>query len=276
MGLFSKETCVVCQTEKTGLLDKKCMDGKVCKSCVKKASKWFDNYKNSTAQDLQSHLSKREADLRTIGDYNFTKVFGEFGVILLDTEKRCFAALPDTSSSLFGSQRKVTSINDILDLQPDIFSFDEVKDFEIDITETSREEKKTENGNQVSYNPPHYLYMISFTLRLKLDNKYLPAIYIPLNSGTVQIKNIGRRIWTDPGKKLAAHLLGLPGLILENQAAVYNNDSLLDLFYHSPYEMPESSYGFKCTLENWNDIKKYHYYLAMSHEIQEIITGKGN
>jgi hypothetical protein len=89
----------------------------------------------------------------------------------------------------------------------------------------------------------------------------------------VQIKNIGRRIWTDPGRKLAAHLLGLPGLVKEDMAAVYDNKTLLDAFMHTKYEMPDYSYGFKCTPQNWDDIRKYHYYLAMAREIQNIITG---
>jgi hypothetical protein len=37
--------------------------------------------------------------------------------------------------------------------------------------------------------------------------------------------------------------------------------------------MPDYSYGFKCTAENWEDIRRYQYYLAMAREIQEIITG---
>mgnify|MGYP003491978071 CR=1 FL=1 len=35
MGLFKKENCCLCGG-KTGMLDKKCLSGKVCKECVKK------------------------------------------------------------------------------------------------------------------------------------------------------------------------------------------------------------------------------------------------
>ncbi|MBQ8942779.1 MAG: DUF4428 domain-containing protein [Firmicutes bacterium] len=273
MGLFKKEDCCLCGG-KTGLFDKKCADGKVCKECAKKMSVWFDDYKNSDKAMLENQLSLRRADAALAKMGNFNKIFGEFGVILIDEAAQKFIAFPDTSTSLFGSQRKVKSVDDIMDLGPDIINFSAVEDFEIDITETTREEKRTVDGKQESYDPPHILYMETFTLRMQLKHPYVKSVYIQLNDGAVQIHNIGRRIWTDPGRKLAAHLLGLPGLVKENQEAVFDNESLLHWFMRSKYEMPDSSYGFKCTPTNWDEIRRYHYYLVMAREIQNIITGK--
>ncbi len=274
MGLFKKENCVLCGG-KTGLLDKKCSDGKVCRDCTKKLSVWFDDYKNTDALHLKGQIEVRKiyADMAKV--YPFTKVFGEFGVILIDEKDKVFVAFPDTSSGLFGSQRKVSSMDDVIDLGPDVIQFDQVEDFEIDITETSREEKRTVDGQQLSYDPPHILYMETFTLRLKLKHPYIKTINIQLNDGAVQIHNEGRRLWTDPGRKLAAHLLSLPGLVKEERAEVYDNESLLHVFLRSPYEMPDYSYGFRCTLRNREEIRKYQYYLAMAREIQTILTGKG-
>ncbi|MDY3304891.1 MAG: hypothetical protein SOW78_11580 [Clostridia bacterium] len=48
----------------------------------------------------------------------------------------------------------------------------------------------------------------------------------------------------------------------------------MHVFLHNKYEMPDYSYGFKCTPFNWEEIRKYHYYLAMAREIQNIIMGK--
>lgn len=273
MGLFSRESCCICGG-KTGMFDKKCKDGKVCKECAGKLSVWFTDHKNASLESLKTQLSVRQADASLVKAYNFSKVFGEFGVILIDEQNKVFVAFPDTSSGLFGNQRKVKSIDDVMDLGPDIIRFDQVEDFEIDINEMTREEKQIVDGKQESYDPPHILYMETFTLRMKINHPYINSIYIQLNDGSVQIKNIGRRLWTNPGKKLAAHLLGLPGLILEDSEAIFDNASLLQSFYHSKYEMPEYSYGFKCTLTNWDDIKKYQYYLVMAREIQNIITGK--
>ena len=50
---------------------------------------------------------------------------------------------------------------------------------------------------------------------------------------------------------------------------------LLHAFMRSDYEMPDYSYGFKCSPFNWEEIRRYQYYLAMAREIQTIITGKG-
>lgn len=272
MGLFKKENCCLCGG-KTGLLDKKVRDGKVCKDCTKKLSVWFDDYKNSDKVLLEAQIALRTHDAVIAKDFNFNKIFGEYGVILIDEDAQRFIAFPSTSKGLFGNQRDVKSIDDVIDLGPDIIRFDMVEDFEIDITETSREEKFTENGEQKSYNPPHILYMETFTLRMKLNHPYIKSIYIQLNDGAVQIKNIGRRQWTDPGRKLAAHLLNLPGLVKENQQAVYDNDTLLKAFLRSDYEMPDYSYGFKCSINNWEEVQRYHYYLAMAREIQDIIKG---
>ncbi len=272
MGLFKKENCVLCG-EKAGMLDKKCYDGKVCKKCTKKLSVWFDDYKNTDKTLLEAQLDIRSANAEMAKDMNFNKIFGEYGVILIDEKERQFIAFPSTSTSLFGNQRKVTSLDDVMDLGPDLIKFDMVEDFEIDITETTREEKYNDNGEQKSFNPPHILYMETFTLRMKINHPYIKSVYIQLNDGAVQIRNIGRRQWTDPGRKLAAHLLHLPGLVKENQAAVYDNESLLQAFMRSDYTMPDYSYGFKCSETNWGEIRRYQYYLAMAREIQQIITG---
>ncbi|MBQ7161060.1 MAG: DUF4428 domain-containing protein, partial [Clostridia bacterium] len=263
MGLFKKENCCICG-EKTGLLDKKCQDGKVCKECRNKLSVWFDDYANTDALHIKGQIEVRKIYRDMAKVFDFNKIFGEFGVILIDEKERKFIAFPSTSTGFFGSQRKVRSIDDVIDLGPDVIEFDQVRDFEIDITETTREEKQTVNGQQVSYDPQRILYMETFTLRMTLKHPYIKRIYIQLNDGAVQIKNLGRRLWTDPGRRLAAHLLDLPGLIKEDQEAVFDNESLLHVFLRSEYEMPDYSYGFKCTPENWDDIKKYRYYLAMA------------
>lgn len=80
MGLFSKENCCLCGG-KTGLLDKKTAGGKVCKECRGKLSVWFDDYRESTADDLRAQLKQKEADLERIKTLSFAKAFGEFGVI---------------------------------------------------------------------------------------------------------------------------------------------------------------------------------------------------
>ncbi len=270
-NLFQKEDCCICGG-KTGMLDKKLADGKICKDCTKKLSVWFEDYKTSTAEDIKMQMACRTVDIGRLTKFNFSKIYGELGVILIDEENKVFIAFPDTSEGLFGSPKQIKSIVDAAELGPDIISFDQIQDIEIDIVETTREDKKTVDGKQESYDPPHMVYMYNFTLRMKIDHPYIKRVYIPLNSEAVHIKNEGRRIWTDPGRKLAAYLTGLPTLVKEDQAVVFDNESLLHYFFRSPYEMPDSSYGFKCTSENWDDIQKYQYYLFMAKEIEDCLT----
>ena len=228
---------------------------------------WFDEYKSSTSEDLKKQIASKEKELLEISKYHFTKVFGEQGVILIDEANRVFTAFSDTSGKLFGAQRSVKSIEDVMDLGPDIISFDQINDIEIDVKETSREDKKTVDGRQVSYDPPHLVYMYNFTLRIQVEHPYIKRIYVPLNREAVHIKNVGRR-----GRKIAAWVTGLPTLVKEDQAEVYDNETLLHSFFRSKYEMPDSSYGFRCTIENWEDIQKYQYYLFVANKIEQCLT----
>ena len=276
MGLFKKEVCVLC-AGKTGMLDKKCIDGKICKDCRDKLSVWFDDYKDSTQTDLLRQIQQKNIDEAEAAHHAFNRIYGESGVILIDDEARLFTALPSTSKKLFGNSIQVSSIHDVLDFHPDLISFDSVKDIEIDIQEMTHEQKRTVDGKQVSYTPPRYEYHYVFTLRFKIedpDRPYVKSAYVTLNRDAVKIKNVGPRAWTNPGRRLAAHLLDLPGLIVEDKAAIYDNESFLACFFRSEYEMPAMSYGFQCTAENWPDIRKYQYYLALSREIKETIMGK--
>ena len=274
MALFEKKNCSVCGA-KIGLLGgHKLADGNLCKDCAKKLSPWCSDYKSASEESIRAQLADREENKKRLAAFKTTKCFGEYGSIVIDEDARVFAAIEDSASSLFGERKEITDISQIIDRNPDVIRFDQVTDVDIDIVQTQREEKQTVNGQQVSYDPPHILYMETFTPRMKLKHPYIESVYVQLNDGAVQIKNIGRRLWTDPGRKLAAHLLGLPNLVKEDQEAIYDNDSLLHALYHSEYEMPEYSYGFRCTLTNWDDIKKYQYYLMMAREIQNIIMGK--
>ena len=73
--------------------------------------------------------------------------------ILIDEIDGMFVALPDTSDSFFGDAKVVTSIDQIKDKNPDVILFNQVAGVDVNVTVTSREEKQTVDGNQVSYNP---------------------------------------------------------------------------------------------------------------------------
>lgn len=257
MGLFKKEPCVLCGG-KTGLLDKKCYDGKVCKECAGKLSVWFDNYKGCDRSLLESQIEIRKTDLEMAERMNFNKIFGDHGVILIDEEEKKFIAFPETNTKFFGSQRTVKSFDDVKDLGPDLISFSMVKDLKIDISETWNEEKHSVNGEQASYSPPRYIYFENFTVKMKIDHPFIKSIAVRLNNSAVSIHNVGRRL--DPDAERAP-VTGVGGAIL---GAVFGG----------AYDTAEIAHGFRCTPDNLHEIEKYEKYLRDAREIERIITGR--
>ncbi len=83
-------------------------------------------------------------------------------------------------------------------------------------------------------------------------------------TGLFDKKCLSVKVCKDCTKKLSVWFDGFKGA----------DKALLEAFMHTKYEMPDYSYGFKCTPQNWDEIRKYHYYLTMAREIQETITGQ--
>ena len=266
MGLFSKKTCCICG-EKVGLLGGlKLKDGDLCKECKKKLSPFFDDGKESTIEDIKNQIAAREENYKQLDNLEINKIYGEFGVILIDETNKKFVALKDTSDSLFGNQRTVNGIEDVKDKNPDIIDFKDVEDVEIKIVQTNREERQTINGEQVSYDPKHYTYMINFDIVIKVNHPYIKVIRFSLKEGTIQIYNEGLRKQDDYIAGFVKDKLGLQRV--ENKAVHYDNLSIHNLVDKAMQIMPDYSYGFKCTLKNYDDIKEYAYYLALSDEIR--------
>ena len=271
MGLFDKKNCSICGA-KIGLLGgHKLSDGNLCKDCAKKLSPWFSDYKSSTAQSVGAQLEDREENKKRLAAFKTTKCFGEYGSIVIDEDAGVFAAISDSAASLFGERKEITDIAQIIDRNPDVVRFDQVTDVDIDIVQTQREEKQTVNGQQVSYNPKHILYMYMFYAVIKLDHPYIPMMRIQLNNDAVQIPNEGERLSNKIGLRLAAYLLDLPIRDVRETERIYSNNSLKDVLLRNPYAMPDYSYGFKCSLRNWDGIQRYGYYLLMTREILETL-----
>ena len=275
MGLFSKKNCCVCDA-KIGLLGGlKLKDGDLCKDCKKKLSPFFDNAKESTVEDIKEQIVAREENYKKLDELEINKIYGEYGVILIDEKNKKFVVVKDTSSSLFGEQKVVKGIEDVKDKNPDIIEFKDVEDVEVKIVQTNREEKQTINGEQVSYDPKHYTYMINFDIIIKLKHPYIKLMRFSLKEGTIQIYNEGLRRQDDYITGFVKDKLGLSRV--ENKEAHYDihfdNLKMKDLVSMAMQEMPDYSFGFKCTLKNWNDIKEYAYYLALSDEIKTTLLG---
>ena len=244
----------------------KLKDGDLCKECKKKLSPFFDDGKESTVDDIKKQIESRDENYTKLDTLEINKIYGEFGVILIDEKNEKFVAVKDTSDSLFGSSKVVNGIEDVKDKNPDIIDFKDVEDVEIKIIETSREEKQTLNGEQVSYDPKHYTYMISFDVIIKVNHPYIRLMRISLKQGTIQIYNEGRRLKDDYITGFVKEKIGLQRV--ENKAVHYDNLTIHNLVENAMQIMPEYAYGFKCTLKNYDSIKEYAYYLALCDEIK--------
>ena len=271
MGLFSKKNCCICG-EKVGLLGgMKLKDGDLCKECKKKLSPFFDDGKESTIEDIKEQIKAREENYKQLDSLEINKIYGEFGVILIDETNKKFVAVKDTSDGLFKSPKEVKSIEDVKDRNPDIIDFKDIEDVEVKIIQTNREEKQTINGQQVSYDPKHYTYMIGFDIIIKLNHPYIKLMRISIKNGTVQIYNEGLRKQDDYIAGFVKDKLGLQRV--ENKAIHYDNLSIHNLVSAAMKDMPEYSYGFKCSLRNYNNIIEYAYYLALCDEIRTTLLG---
>ena len=244
----------------------------MCKECKKKLSSFFDNGKESTIDDIKKQLEAREENFKQLDNLKINKIYGEFGVILIDETNKKFVAVKDTSDSLFGSAKVVKSIDDIKDKNPDIIDFNDIEDVEVKVIETTREEKQTVDGQQVSYNPKHYTYMIGFDIIIKVNHPYIKVMRISLKNGTVQIYNEGRRLQEDYITGSVKDKLGIQRI--EDESVHYDNLTIKNLIEIAMQEMPEYSYGFKCTLKNYDNIKEYAYYLALCDEIKTTLLNK--
>ena len=266
MGLFSKKICCICG-EKVGLLGGlKLKDGDLCKECKKKLSPFFEDGKESTVEDIKKQIEAREENYMQLDNLVVNKIYGEFGVILIDETNRKFVALKDTSESLFKSPKQVTSIEDVKDKNPDIIGFDQIEDVEVKIIQTNREEKQTIDGQQVSFDPKHYTYMIGFDIIIKVNHPYIKVMRISIKNGTVQIYNEGLRKQDDYIAGFVKEKLGLQRV--ENKAVHYDNLTIHNLVDNAMQVMPDYSYGFKCSLRNYDNIREYAYYLALCDEIR--------
>lgn len=276
MGLFSKKKCDLCGNSMGMIIDKKLKDGGICKECAKKLSVWFDEYRNSTLDDIKAQMADREENRKKLDSFVTTYAFGDFGCILIDEEHRQFVALGDTSEGFFDSVKTVTDLSEIIDRNPDIISFDQIEEVKIKETVNSKEETRTVDGKQVSYNPKHMTYMTSFAIGISIkDHPYIHYVYIPLVRESIHIKCEEPRKVPSLGEVTAAWLLDRPEARVDKKEKLYTHDRLINLFYNSPYDLPDYSFGFKVNTYNCDKIKQYRAYLLMSQEIKNILEEKG-
>ncbi len=187
MGLFSKD-CAICGGSGGALSSKKLADGHICGECISKLSPWFDGHKMSSAEDIRAQLSYREDNRRKLDDFNVTKAWGvkkyaDAMQFVYDGEKREFVVCEGPAETT----------EDFADRNPDIISFDQVKDVWLEVdeywTEGSGEfEVKPFNQNltQDKYKEVYWRY--DFYLGIKTDHPYAAEIRYKMNYKPTIIK----------------------------------------------------------------------------------------
>lgn len=166
MGLFDKKYCDVCG-EKIGLLgNRKLEDGNLCKSCAKKLSPLFNERRHSTVAEIKEQLAYREENAKQLDSFHPDISYGSSKKLHIDTSSRRFIV---TYSSNWRNDN------------PDLISFDQVKNVETDIEESKSEIFfEDENGEKKSYSPRRYEFEYSFYVKLFIDSPWFDEIKLDL------------------------------------------------------------------------------------------------
>lgn len=172
--LFDKKECSICGGEIGLLGNRKLEDGNLCKSCAGKLSPWFDDRRHSTVEQIAEQLEYREANREKVASFSITRTLGEDTKVLLDEN---------------AGQFMVTSSGRLAETNPDVLSFSDVTGCVLDIEE-DRVELMRENaeGEEVSYNPPRYVYEYDFYVTIYVRNPYFDDIRFRLNSSNVSVE----------------------------------------------------------------------------------------
>ncbi|MBQ9001354.1 MAG: DUF4428 domain-containing protein [Eggerthellaceae bacterium] len=271
-GLFKKESCGVCGAEVGALKRKKIADGAICKGCAAKCSPWFDDFKGATTASIQEQIEYRERNKNELRSFELGRSYGDFGAVLISADGKRFCALGKSSEGFFSSPRQIASIDEVIDMNPDIIPVSDVESVDVDIRETRDEHKRTENGRQVSYSPRRYTYKYTFVVDIRTKHPYAKNIRVQLNNGTVNINHEGERMpWVfDSTRNLADMLSEVPGF--EKQKEVLAGDSLGAKVVRGLTSMATADsytmYGFNVTPSNRASVEKYGRYVDMANEIR--------
>ena len=171
-GIFERKTCDICG-EKCGVLGgTKLKDGRLDKNCVNKLSPLLGYLKNYTVEDIREHLAYREENEQIVKGFNVTHIAGADGTKLyIDAENRLFF---------------VSSSDNWRASNPDVLSFDQIIDGDLNIVEDKKEVmKKDENGKEVSYNPKRYEYSYNFYVKVNVNSPWFNSLNIKVNRNKI-------------------------------------------------------------------------------------------
>ena len=88
--LFEKKECSICGGEIGLLGNRKLEDGNLCKNCAGKLSRWFEDRRESTVEQIKEQLAYREANKAKVAAFNVTRTLGRNMKVLLDEDAGVF------------------------------------------------------------------------------------------------------------------------------------------------------------------------------------------
>ena len=175
--LFEKKDCEICGGEIGLLGNRKLTDGDMCKSCAAKLSPWFEDRRESTVAQIKEQLAYREANAQQLQTaFKPTRTFGDYYKMFVMYENGCPSAFVVSRGSDYAEENA------------DIIRFSDVTSCNVDIREEENELKReTENGEEVSYNPPRYEHRYDFYIELGINSPYFDNICFRINRSTVEM-----------------------------------------------------------------------------------------
>lgn len=181
--VFKKKNCDLCGGEIGLLGNRKLENGNCCKHCAAKLSRWFDDRRNSTVEQIRNQLEYRTENAEALKSFHTTKVIGEENWVYIDEASRRF----------FVARRE-----DYLSENPDILTFDQVTECKLDIDEDKEEimREVTDNeGNtkKVSYSPKRFLYRYDFNMIIRVQHPFFDDMCFRLNNCQLELESNGTR-----------------------------------------------------------------------------------
>ena len=171
MGLFDRKYCDLCG-EKIGLLGGVEFGGlSLCSDCGDRLSPWLDPEEEWDAGTLQEYLDWKEENRGLSEDFQVTREIGEDVYVYLDEDAGLFAVTEDVDPE-----------------NAEIFRMEDILECSVETEEDCQEEFDVdEEGNDVSYDPPHLCYSYIFHMQIQLDHPWIREINFQLNNEALEV-----------------------------------------------------------------------------------------
>lgn len=116
MGLFNKESCIICGGKTSALTKAKASSGSVCSSCLSLCSPGFiSNMRNKTSEDIKEHIEYVKENQLLYNSFHATDTVGK--LFFVDkTNQRFYIPVPATT---------------LYNKTPIVYSFDNIVDYEL-------------------------------------------------------------------------------------------------------------------------------------------------